>query len=50
MDQAAYTNFFHIAAPGMQNDHKLLEFSLVKFAKDNGAEFLFETKALEPGS
>ncbi len=45
MDQAAYTNFFHIAAPGMQNDHKLLE-PLVKFAKDNGAEFLFETKAL----
>ena len=45
MDPAAYTNFFHIAAPGMQNDHKLLE-PLVKFAKDNGAEFLFETKAL----
>lgn len=45
MDPKAYTNFFHIAAPGMQNDHKLLE-PLVKFAKDNGAEFMFETKAL----
>lgn len=45
MDPAAYTNFFHIAAPGMHNDHKLLE-PLVKFAKDNSAEFMFETKAL----
>jgi fumarate reductase flavoprotein subunit len=45
MDPKAYTNFFHIAAPGMQNDHRLLE-PLVGFAKDNGAEFLFETKAI----
>ena len=45
MDPKAYTNFFHIAAPGMQNDHRLLE-PLVNFAKANGAEFMFETKAI----
>ena len=44
-DKNAYTKFFHIPAPGMQNDHKLLE-PLVNFAKSNGAEFIFETMAI----
>ena len=45
MDAQSYTKFFHIPAPGMQNDHKLLE-PLYEYTQEKGAEFLFETKAV----
>lgn len=45
MDPDSYTKFFHIPAPGMQNDHKLLE-PLYDYAVEKGAEFMFETKAV----
>lgn len=45
MDKESYTKFFHIPAPGMQNDHKLLE-PLYDYDAENGAEFMFETRAV----
>jgi len=46
MDKDGYTKFFHLPKPGMHNEHKLFG-PLAEFASKNGAEFMFETRALD---
>lgn len=38
--------YLHIPAPGMQNDHKVLE-PLYHHNRDNGGEYMFETRAVD---